>query len=579
MQVVRSGWILAALAACCGCREVGVHEAAGPARLTAPAVAATDAPVLAASGREPRRITRTTVEQRGSFAAGMRIAGGRLPTPDQARDETDRPAELFAQRVTPTGGVTGEDFDILPSADVVADPSSDSSNRVATSAISLPTDIPGDPQPASHENITFPLTLDGAIATALNRNPDLVTLRAGEPVAQAVYGVAETYPWNPYVQIEVLPYAREVGGSVRAVTNYVLLMQTLEFAHQGRYRKAGASAAWNQVRWNIVQAELTNTAQTERLFFTALYQRDLRDLAERAATLNANLLGVVERRFNAGFATSAELTTAQVSTRQARKQAALAAANFQTALLALKRQLNMSTSEELTLIGQLRDFDWLTVSGVESGVADVGGPIQVSDQVTWRLASDRPDVLAAQSGTQVARAAADLAKANQVPNVQFGPFYERDETGTLFAGFRTQWNPPIWDSGRPLAQQRNAEARRQFITAQQLCARAQVEVQTALERYERARRLVERERAESADTNPDELETMRDLFEANQASILAVFATQTSLLQEERTYLDLLNEVAQAAADVTLAAGLPPARLVQGQRPPMPVPPATTPEQ
>ncbi len=52
------------------------------------------------------------------------------------------------------------------------------------------------------------------------------------------------------------------------------------------------------------------------------------------------------------------------------------------------------------------------------------------------------------------------------------------------------------------------------------------------------------------------------MFEAGQADILTVYATQNSLLQEQRTHLDSLNEVAQAAADVTLSAGLPPARLV-----------------
>ena len=56
----------------------------------------------------------------------------------------------------------------------------------------------------------------------------------------------------------------------------------LELAHQQRYREASAQAALNQVRWNIVAAELTNTATTEKLYFTALYQRDLRDLARRA---------------------------------------------------------------------------------------------------------------------------------------------------------------------------------------------------------------------------------------------------------------------------------------------------------
>ena len=59
-----------------------------------------------------------------------------------------------------------------------------------------------------------------------------------------------------------------------------------------------------------------------------------------------------------------------------------------------------------------------------------------------------------------------------------------------------------------------------------------------------------------------ELNNIRKQFESGQADILNVFAAQNGLLQEHRTHLDLLNEVAQSAADVTLMAGLPPASLV-----------------
>ena len=59
-------------------------------------------------------------------------------------------------------------------------------------------------------------------------------------------------------------------------------------------------AALNTVRWNILQAELLNVAQTERLYFTALYQRGIRDLARASATLNDQLLTISERQLNAG---------------------------------------------------------------------------------------------------------------------------------------------------------------------------------------------------------------------------------------------------------------------------------------
>ena len=427
---------------------------------------------------------------------------------------------------------------------------------------------------------SFTLSLDQAIATGLEQNPTLVALRATQPIADAVVAVSKVYPFNPYVQVELCPLDRDVTGVQGATLNYAFLMQTLELAHQQRYREANAAAARNQVAWNVVQAELANAAQTEKLYFTALYQRDLRDLAKLTATLNEQLLGVVQRRFNAGTGNPAEQTTATVAARQSRKQAGLTEANFQTALLALKRQLNIDNAQQVALMGRLEDFTWLPIEGVEPEQPNNVGLIQVSQEIVAKLASERPDVLAAHAGINAAQANADLARANMVQNIQVGPFYERDDFGTLFLGFRAQMNLPIWDTGRPLTNQRMAEATHQTTVTQQLCAQAQVEAQTAIERYERARRLVTHERVDFAHMIPEQIERVRRQFDAGLVDILYVFTIQNNLLQERKTYLDLLNEVAQAAADVTLAGGLPPARVVDGHSsgsPPPAAPPATTP--
>ncbi|HEV8066586.1 MAG TPA: TolC family protein [Planctomycetaceae bacterium] len=421
-----------------------------------------------------------------------------------------------------------------------------------------------------------PLTLDAAIATSLDRNDTLVTLRAGEPVAQAMLDVAEHYPYNPYIKAEVLPYARDPFGNLLAVRNTVYILQSLELAHQQRYREASAAAALNQVRWNVVAAELTTLATTEKLFFTALYQRDLRDLAQRAASLNEELAADVERRFKSGLAKPGEDTTARVSVRQNRKQAALAEANYKLALVALERQLNIVGDRPFELVGRLEDFQWLPIDGMGSAP----GEVQSSAQLAETLADERPDVRAAQAGTNVAQSNADLARANTVQNVQFGPYYERDEFETLFFGFAAQMNLPIWDSGKPLARQREAECTQKVIGLNALRMRARVEVQTALERYQRARNLAEKEHSNLVQSLSGDLARVKRQFDVGQADILNVFATQTSLLQEQKAYLDLLNELAQAAADVTLTAGLPPARVTSGPRTesPPPVPPAASSE-
>ena len=251
----------------------------------------------------------------------------------------------------------------------------------------------------------------------------------------------------------------------------------------------------------------------------------------------------------------------RVAERQSRKQAELAETNYRTALLVLQRQLNLSGEESLQLDAHLAAFEWLPVPGSE---AKEGEHLLTADcrESVATLAMGRPDVMAGAAGSDMARASAGLARANRVQNLAVGPIYERDESGTTLFGLRAQTNLPVWDSGRALANQRQAELNQSLTNLEQLRERAVVEAQTASERYELARRLAGQEYAEFTKTVPDDLRKIKEQFDAGQVDILNVFAAQNSLLQEERTYLDLLNEVAQAAADVTQMTGLPPARIV-----------------
>ena len=488
------------------------------------------------------------------LAVAAVLAGCRTGAASRAVGLTRAPGSAEPPQVSPTSDKT---FSALPAA----------TNKTSAASSSPEGKVPSIQQVAAQEPVVeaaagpVELPLDLAIATALERNPNLISLRAGEPVAHAAYHVAEVYPFNPFVQVQVLPSSREKNGNTLGVNHYVWLMQTLELAHQRRHREAAASAAWNQVRWNIVQAELMTVAQTERLYFTALYQRDLWDLAQRTAALNQELHGVMERRFKANTATAAEVMTTRVTERQGRKQAELAETNYRTALLVLQRQLNLLGNDTVALDARLAEFKWLPVPGLESEAGDRLLTADCRESVA-SLALGRPDVMAGSAGSDIARANASLAMANRVQNVAVGPIYERDESGTTLFGLRTQMNLPVWDSGLALANQRQAEVGQSLTNLEQLRERAVVEAQTACERYELARRLVRQEYTEFKKNVPDDLRKIKEQFDAGQVEILNVFAAQNSLLQEERTYLDLLNEVAQAAADVTQMTGLPPARIV-----------------
>ena len=415
------------------------------------------------------------------------------------------------------------------------------------------------------------LSLDDAIETGLVQNPDLIALRQNEGVSAAVFGVAQTYPFNPWVQVQVTPYQRNTEGGTGSTGHYVLMMQLIQLAHQQQFREDIACSQLNQVRWNIHQAELLNTAQTARFYFLALYQRGIRDLLRSNAELNQQLLRISEKQVELGQITGADVAIVRIDARSTRQQADLAEANYQTALLDLRRQLNISLEEKVELTGDLARFHWRSVhdaavrqiSPRSGGMElEVRGLEDRNDtDLIKRLAAGRPDLMAAHADIDTAYANYRLANAARTPDLLIGPYYQRDDFGTVFGGFRAQMDIPVVNNGKPLVRQRVAEHSQRSTFWEQLLARAEVDAITSVDRYERARRLVEAARPDFQDDLPQELERLEAQFKANEVDVLRIFQGRTSLINNRRASLDLLNELAQSAAALTAATGIPPKAL------------------
>jgi len=404
------------------------------------------------------------------------------------------------------------------------------------------------------------------LTEALNRslltNPDLVTMRGQLSVNAAMVGVAETYPWNPFVQAEYFPQgtpfvanAPGMPASGAGYSNYYIwAMQRFELAHQIRYRIRSATAAMNQVEWNIFQAELLNVAQTARLYFSALYQKEINELAQETVQLNERLLGAVEKRFKANLARAADVTAARVAARQSRRQAELAENTYQASLLALRQQLNLPMTAPVDLTEKLADIKWQSVRSTDPSADETA--------LAAQLVEGRPDVLAAQAGVRVSQANLSLARAARIPDLQAGTIYQTADDTTRYLGFRLQMDIPIFNNGGPLMRQRQAEMAQQSLTYEQLKVRAALEAQAAIDQFERVREIVAKVTPARGDAMPTELKEMTSLLEAGQADVIAVLTTQANLLQERRIYLDILNQLAQAGATVIQATGLPASRIV-----------------
>jgi len=407
------------------------------------------------------------------------------------------------------------------------------------------------------------LSLAGCLAQSLSQNPDLIALRQNDSVSSAALGVAQTYPFNPFVQAQVTPWQDAKVGGPGSTYHYVLLMQQIQLAHQQQYREEGAASTLNSVRWNIHQAELRTVAQTERLYFTALYLRGILQLSTASHENNQRLLWTLEKQLEAGAATSADVAIVRVDARSTHQQFRLAKANFETAQRDLRRQIGLLPDDALPIDGDLRRLNWKVPSRVE-----VDGSDGASEDATLTSSIDRtmisgrarsrPDVMAAQADADAARAAMCLATANRTPDLQIGPYYQRAADGTTFLGLRGQMDVPVINSGRPLENQRIAELNQRMTAWHQLQRRADLEAQAAWERYTQAIELLNEYASDDPAVDlPEELQSLEQRFLEGEVDVIRVVQSRTSLIQNQRANLDLLNEAAQAAANLTETTGIP----------------------
>jgi len=385
-----------------------------------------------------------------------------------------------------------------------------------------------------------------------------------------------------------LPFSQDRNGGSTAVSHYVLLWQTLELAHQGRYRAGAANADLQRTRWNIHQAELLTVAQTERLYVTAAYRKQVYDAVARMALLNEQMAEASKRRFDVAQSTAADASIALIQARTARRQAQLAEANYETALLDLRRQLGMPLDAPLHLSENLTAWQWYPVplgqpcppSPLASALAHLPPPTSrnqaaESEAAGFRspaeplptaaidaMVAARPDVMAARADVDLARSALGLSQANKTPNVLIGPYYQRDDLGTTAIGFRSWTEVPVVNTGAPMVRQRFSELHSRQQAFEQAHVRARLEAQAAVARYERARRMVQQSGKGFIEPLEEEVARVESQFRAGQTDLARVFAARAALVDALRAHLDALNEVAQAAANVTAATGLPPAALI-----------------
>ncbi|MHB1556003.1 MAG: TolC family protein [Isosphaeraceae bacterium] len=413
------------------------------------------------------------------------------------------------------------------------------------------------------------ISLQLALYGALTSNPDLVALRQGNPLAPSAEAVevARHFPttlnptvWVDYRPITLIPPntfgssspgggggAQHGGPFYHYGQNYILfsVRQPIELGHQTTHRYRIAQAAYDQQKWNVIQAELTTLVQTYRFFQTAAYRREKYRLAQDLADFNDRLVESLRRQLEAaqGQVTAADLALARVEAHGTRQAVKAARQDYLTALGDLRNQLGVP--DEAGAVEPLGEFT----------LPPYIPPVDEDEMIKTALAN-RPDIRALQAQVAGTHAAVDLARGDRLPTQILGPQYAMDEAGVQYIGLIWVTPLPVLNSGKPLVAQRMAEHQRASVAAAQAQQRAMAQVRAAVARWNGATDLVN-DSAGLTDELKKEVQGLERLFELRQTDLSRLMQARQRLIQLDNSRLDAVWAATQAQADLLLALGTP----------------------
>ncbi|MHB8880538.1 MAG: TolC family protein [Thermodesulfovibrionales bacterium] len=287
------------------------------------------------------------------------------------------------------------------------------------------------------------VTLEQAVTIALEKNPDLLTLRLEE---ESVKGQNEKARLllihNPTLEGTVSKKDRPEAEGGGKFTNFGFrLSQELEVAGQRRARVNVAEKELARVKLAIRDKERVLISDVKDAFTKTLALKKKSGLAQENVRLNEELLGYTKIKFEAGDISGLDLNLSEVELSKAKKELLLAAREYKESLGALQGLLGLAPDMSFAVEGEL---------------PAEAPPLPDREALKTLALSRRPDSKASVLEMEKTELALELVTKEASPNITLSGFFDRDERRNA-AGLAISIPLPFFD--RKQAERKEAFAK------------------------------------------------------------------------------------------------------------------------
>ena len=313
------------------------------------------------------------------------------------------------------------------------------------------------------------------------------------------------------------------------------------FAEMDRVRADinAAQAGLEDQRFGVV-------LQTKDLFFAALRQAELLEVARASVARAQESLANTRRRAELGSGTRSDTLRARLELANARQAVLQGEAATRAARFALGRQIGQSAP----VVPELPE-------GLDPS------PLPITDEEILVLAEENsPAVRSARAAAQAASASASSSRSSRLPTLRLSSGYDWSNSQAAFDGGRTSWNVRLSGSynlfdgfNRDVSIERAVNQERVAFAQEEDARRlARAQADGALYALETSRQAIEIAR-EALAVAEEDLRVVQQRFDLSVATILDLITSQIALDQAESNLVTARYDYAIARAELEAILG------------------------
>lgn len=382
------------------------------------------------------------------------------------------------------------------------------------------------------------ITMESAVRTALDRNPELKSLASEVRAAEArLRGASLLVQNNPEVGVSAGQRSRrtETWSQVEAE-----VAQRLEiFGQRGaRIDSARSALRAGTARLKARRAEIAATVR--QMFARALASEAQLGLAREALDLARQANAAATRRFDLGDGTRMEVNTARVEVGRAARELSLAQRRRVGSFADLRLLLGLEPSVQLQVQGSLDS-------------TDMRPPASVAGLLEEAL-SKRADLQAAREDLAESQAESRLSGREWLPSPRLGARYEREEAANVVLG-TLSFDFPLWNRNQAARGVTAARVEQATVALEAVERRARQEVELAVSRLELAREAARAFEGEVVSALEQNLKLITNAYQAGKLGLFELLVIRRDTLDARRGYIDARQELIEARAELARAIG------------------------